>query len=121
MGVLIVDDSKFMRSIIIKILNKHKINVLGEAESGVEAIEQYKKLNPQVVTMDLTMRGMPGLEAVKKIIEIDHKAQIIVCSAMGQQAVIKESIEAGARGFVTKPFEEEALIDEINKAFMFKR
>lgn len=118
MGVLIVDDSMFMRSIITKILNKHEINILGEANNGKEAIEKYKELKPEVVTMDLMMNVMSGLEALKEIIKIDPKAQIIICSSMGQEAFIKEAIGLGAKGFVIKPFDEEALLDEVNKAFL---
>jgi two-component system chemotaxis response regulator CheY len=118
MGVLIVDDSMFMRSIITKIFNKHEINILGEATNGKEAIEKYKELKPEVVTMDLMMNTMSGLEALKEIMEMDPEAQIIICSSMGQKAFIKEAIELGARGFVIKPFDEEALIDEVNKAFL---
>lgn len=120
MGVLIVDDSKFMRNIIIGILNKHNIEVVGEASDGIEAIVKYKALKPAVVTMDLTMEGMNGLDAVREIIKIDSKAHIIVCSAMGQQAFVKEAIDAGARGFVVKPFDDEDLIDEVEKALKIK-
>ncbi len=120
MGVLGVDDSKIMRNIIINILNKHNIEVVGEASDGIEAVVKYKALKPDVVTMDLTMEGMNGLEAVKEIIKIDSNAHIIVCSAMGQQAIVKEAIDAGARGFVVKPFDEENLIDEVSKALKMK-
>lgn len=120
MGVLVVDDSKFMRNIIINILNKNNIEVVGEASDGIEAVVKYEALKPDVVTMDLTMEGMNGLDAVKEIIKIDSKAHIIVCSAMGQQAIVKEAIDAGARGFVVKPFDEENLIDEVSKALKMK-
>lgn len=116
MGVLVVDDSKFMRNIIIEILKRNNIEIAGEASNGKEGILRYKELKPDVVTMDLTMRELGGLEAVKEIIEIDPKAQIIVCSAMGQQEIIKEAVKAGAKGFVIKPFDEEDLVKEINKA-----
>ncbi|MCT8977090.1 response regulator [Clostridium sp. CX1] len=120
MGVLIVDDSKFMRNIIIEILEKNNIKVSGEASNGREAVTKYKELKPTVVTMDLTMREMTGLEAVKEIIKIDSKAYVIVCSAMGQQQIIREAIEEGAKGFVIKPFDEDELLKEINKAFKLK-
>ncbi len=115
-----VDDSKFMRNIIINILNKNNIEVVGEASDGIGAVVQYEALKPDVVTMDLTMEGMNGLEAVKEIIKIDSNAHIIVCSAMGQQAIVKEAIDAGARGFVVKPFDEDNLIDEVSKALKMK-
>jgi two-component system chemotaxis response regulator CheY len=115
MRALIVDDSKFMRNIIIDILNKHNINVIGEASSGKEAVSSYLKLKPDVVTMDLTMTEMSGIEAINEILRIDPKAYIIACSAMGQKAIVKEAIDAGAKGFIVKPFEEEDLMKEINK------
>ncbi|NMM63003.1 response regulator [Clostridium sp. P21] len=121
MGVLIVDDSMFMRSLITKIFNKHGINILAEAANGKEAIVKYKELKPDVVTMDLMMNEMSGLEAIKEIMKIDPKAEIIVCSSMGQKAFIKEAIELGARGFVIKPFDEDALIDEVEKAILHKK
>ena len=121
MGVLIVDDSKFMRNIIIEILERNNIKVTGEATNGKEAVSMYKKLKPDVVTMDLTMREMTGIEAVREIVKIDPKAYIIVCSAMGQQEIIKEAIKEGAKGFVIKPFDEDELVNEINKAFKLKK
>lgn len=120
MGVLIVDDSRFMRSIIIEIFNKHNIEIAGEAENGIEAVIKYQSLMPDVVTMDLTMAGMSGLEAIKEIMQIDSKAYIIVCSAMGQQAIVREAIDAGARGFVVKPFDEEDLINEVKRALKIR-
>lgn len=120
MGVLVVDDSKFMRNIIIEILKRNNIEIVGEASNGREGVLKYKELRPDVVTMDLTMREMTGLEAMKEIIEIDPKAKIIVCSAMGQQEIIKEAVKSGAGGFVIKPFDEEDLVDEINKALKYK-
>lgn len=120
MGVLIVDDSKFMRNIIKKILQKHNIKVVGEASNGKEAVLMYKKLKPDVVTMDLTMREMTGIEAVREILKLDSKAYIIVCSAMGQQEIIKEAVKEGAKGFVIKPFDEEELVNEINNGFKSK-
>lgn len=120
MGILVVDDSKFMRNIIIKILKRNNIEIAGEASNGKEAVLKYKELKPDAVTMDLTMREMTGIEAVKEIIKIDPKAQIIVCSAMGQQEIIKEAVKAGARGFVIKPFDEEDIVNEINKVLKFR-
>lgn len=114
MGVLVVDDSKFMRNIIIEILKRNNIEIAGEASNGKEALVKYKELKPDLVTMDLTMREMTGIEAVKGIIEMDPKAKIIVCSAMGQQEIIKEAVKAGACGFVIKPFDEPDLVDEIS-------
>lgn len=121
MGVLIVDDSTFMRLLITKILNKHEINILGEAANGKEAVDKYKELEPDVVTMDLMMNEMSGLQALEEIMKIDPEAQVIICSSMGQKAFIREAIELGARGFVIKPFDEDALVDEVKKALLYKK
>jgi two-component system chemotaxis response regulator CheY len=121
MGVLIVDDSKFMRNIIIKILEKNNISIAGEASSGKEALLKYKEFNPDVTTMDLTMSEMTGMEAVREILKINPKAKIIVCSAMGQREIINDAVKAGAMGFVIKPFEEEDLVNEINRALKANR
>lgn len=115
MRVLVVDDSKFMRNIIINILKKHNFEIAGEASNGFEGVQKYKELLPDIVTMDLTMKEMNGIDAVKEIIKIDSKAKIVVCSAMGQKDHILESIKAGAKGFVIKPFEEDEFINEIKK------
>lgn len=115
MTVLIVDDSMFMRNIIEKILKQHGFEVAGEATNGREAVDKYKKLLPDIVTMDLTMPDMKGIDAIKLIKKENPAAKIIVCSSMGQKDFIKDAIDAGARGFVIKPFEEEDLIREITK------
>lgn len=112
MGILIVDDSQFMRMIIKNILEQNGIKVAGEAINGYDAIEKYKKLKPEIVTMDLTMQGISGIEAVESILKYDEKAKIIICSAMGQKSVINEAVKAGAKGFVIKPFEEEEFLKE---------
>lgn len=114
MGVLVVDDAEFMRTTMRGMLNENGIEVLGEAANGVEAIEKFKELSPKVVTMDITMPEMNGIEATREIIKINPSAKIIVCSAMGQEAMVIEAIKAGAKAFVTKPFNVEKLINEIN-------
>jgi two-component system, chemotaxis family, chemotaxis protein CheY len=120
MTVLVVDDSMFMRNIIEKILEQHDIEVVGEATNGREAVDKYKKLLPDLVTMDLTMPDMKGIDAIKLIKEINPDVKIIVCSSMGQKEFIRDAIDAGARGFVIKPFEEEDLIREITKVMHCK-
>lgn len=115
MGVLIVDDSQFMRIIISNILQNHGIEVAGEASDGEEAVIKYQQLNPSIVTMDLTMKGVSGIEAVEDIMKLDPNARIIVCSAMGQKAVVSEAIKAGAKGFIIKPFEETDMINEVKR------
>ncbi|WP_425446766.1 response regulator [Dethiothermospora halolimnae] len=115
MSILIVDDTIFMRSTIKKYLEESDIGVVGEASNGVEAVEKYKELNPSVVTMDITMPHMGGVEAIKRIVEYDSDANIIVCSSMGQEDVVMNAIKAGAKTFIVKPFEKSRLLDEINR------
>lgn len=110
--VLIVDDAAFMRLNLRNIL-KEKFEVAGEAKDGQEAVEMYQELKPDFVTMDLTMPVMDGLEAIKAIKDIDPDALIIVCSAMGQQKMIIQAIEVGAKDFVVKPFQEQRVIEAV--------
>ena len=113
--ILIVDDAAFMRMMIRDILSKNGYEVVGEAENGARAIERYKDLIPDLVIMDITMPEMDGIEAVKAIRGIDNKANIIMCSAMGQQAMVIESIQAGAKDFIVKPFQAERVIEAVSK------
>src|SRR5690554_5506463 len=115
--VLVVDDAAFMRMMIKNILISGGYEIVGEAENGKEAIEAYKELRPDLVTMDITMPEMDGIDAVKGIMEIDMKAIIIMCSAMGQQAMVIDAIQAGARDFVVKPFKPDRVLAAINKLF----
>ena len=112
-NILIVDDAKFMRLTLAAILKKGNHHIVGEAESGIEAIDLYEKHKPDLVTMDITMPLMSGLEATKVIKGKYPDAKIIMCSAMGQQKIVRESIEAGAKDFIIKPFEENRVIDAI--------
>lgn len=114
MGVLVVDDAEFMRTIMKGMFSENGIEVTGVAANGIEAIEKYQELNPKIVTMDITMPEMDGIEATREIIKLDPNAIIIVCSAMGQETMVIEAIKAGAKAFVVKPFNEEKLINEIN-------
>ncbi|HDM70653.1 MAG: two-component system response regulator [Thermotoga sp.] len=113
--VLIVDDAAFMRMLLKDIITKAGYEVVGEATNGVEAVEKYKELKPDIVTMDITMPEMNGIEAIKKIKEIDPNANIIVCSAMGQQAMVVEAIQAGAKDFIVKPFQQSRVVEALNK------
>jgi len=113
--ILIVDDAAFMRMMLTDILVEHGHKIVGEAPDAKEALRLYKKLKPDLVTMDIIMPGINGIEAVKKIIQVDPKAKILMVSAMGQQALLKEAIEAGAKGFVVKPFKPEKVIEEVEK------
>ncbi len=115
-NILIVDDAAFMRMMIKDILVKNGYNVIGEAENGVKAVEKYNELTPDLVIMDITMPEMDGIEAVKTIKGNDGEATIIMCSAMGQQAMVIESIQAGAKDFIVKPFQAERVIEAVSKA-----
>jgi len=112
--VMIVDDAAFMRLNLRNIL-KDEYDIIGEAKNGKEAVEMYQELKPDIVTMDITMPVMDGLEAIRAIKDIDPDAQIIVCSAMGQQKMIIEAIEAGAKDFIVKPFKEGRVIEAVRK------
>jgi len=113
--VLIVDDAKFMRLIIKNILEKNNFVIAGEAGDGIEAVNQYKVLKPDIVTMDITMPKMSGIEAVQKITEYDPNALIVMVTAMGQASDVKESIANGAKSFIIKPFDEDIVITTLNK------
>lgn len=114
--VLIVDDAAFMRMMIKDILSKNGYEVVGEAENGHVAIEKYKELKPDLVTMDITMPEMDGIAAVKEIRDFDSSARVIMCSAMGQQAMVIDAIQAGAKDFIVKPFQPERVLEAVSKA-----
>ena len=113
--VLVVDDAAFMRLTLKTMLEKNGFEAVGEAENGRKAIEQYKILKPEIVTMDITMPDMDGIEALAEIIKFDPKANIIMLSAMGQEVKIREAILIGAKGFIIKPFKEEYLLKTLSK------
>ncbi len=115
-GVLIVDDAAFMRMMIKDILTKNGFEIAGEAENGKVAIEKYTELDPELVVMDITMPEVDGIQAVKQIMSMDPKARIVMCSAMGQQAMVIESIQAGAKDFIVKPFQADRVIEAVKKA-----
>jgi two-component system chemotaxis response regulator CheY len=109
--VLVVDDALFMRSMIKDILkNSGKYDVVGEAANGDDAIAKFKELLPDLVTMDIVMPGMDGIEATREILKHDPKARVVMCSALGQEPLVIESIAAGARDFIVKPFTPEKVI-----------
>lgn len=116
--ILVVDDAAFMRTMIKDILTKNGYTVVGEAENGAKAIEKYKELKPDLVIMDITMPEVDGIEAVKGIKKIDANANIIMCSAMGQQSMVIESIQAGAKDFIVKPFQAERVLEAVRKVLM---
>lgn len=114
--ILIVDDAAFMRMMIKDILSKNGFEVVGEAADGNQAVEKFKELNPDLVTMDITMPEKDGIAALKEIKGIDSNAKIIMCSAMGQQAMVIDAIQAGAKDFIVKPFQADRVIEAIQKA-----
>lgn len=114
--VLIVDDAAFMRMMIKDILSKNGFEVIGEAENGAKAVEKWQELRPDLTTMDITMPEMDGITAVKAIKKIDPAAKVIMCSAMGQQAMVIEAIQSGARDFIVKPFQPDRVLEAIRKA-----
>ena len=114
-NILICDDAAFMRMMIKDILSKNGYTVAGEAENGVKAVERYNELKPDLVLMDITMPEMDGIQALKNIKAADSSAKVIMCSAMGQQAMVIESITAGAKDFIVKPFQAERVLEAVKK------
>ncbi|QHE52201.1 response regulator [Pontibacillus sp. HMF3514] len=114
--ILIVDDAAFMRMMIKDILTKNGFEVVGEAQDGNQAIEKYKELEPDLVTLDITMPEMDGITALKEIKSTYPEAKVIMCSAMGQQAMVIDAIQAGAKDFIVKPFQADRVLEAINKA-----
>ena len=113
--ILLVDDAAFMRMMLKDILTKNGYEVVGEAENGAKAVEKYGELKPDLVLMDITMPEMDGIEALKKIKASDANASIIMCSAMGQQAMVIESIQSGAKDFIVKPFQADRVLEAVQK------
>ena len=114
-NILICDDAAFMRMMIKDILTKNGYNVAGEAENGLKAVEKYNETKPDLVMMDITMPEMVGIQALKKIKETDPSATVIMCSAMGQQAMVIEAIQSGAKDFIVKPFQADRVLEAIKK------
>lgn len=113
--VLVVDDAVVMRMMMKDILSKNGFEVVGEAQNGADAVEKYKTLHPDVVTMDMVMPGMDGIAAVKQIIADDPEAKIVMCTSMGQEALLKEAMDAGAKTRITKPFRPADILEVIGK------
>ncbi len=114
--VLIVDDLAFIKLIIRDTLEKTGFEVVGEASNGLEAVEMYKRLKPDIVLMDITMPRMDGIQALQEIMKFDSNAKVIMCSALGQQKLIIQSIQLGAKDFIVKPFKPERIVGAIKKA-----
>ena len=114
-NVLIVDDAAFMRMAIRKMLEPHGHVVVGEAENGIEAVKMSIEIKPDVILLDITMPEMNGVDALKRIKELEPKSKVIICSAMGQQAMVAQAIQYGAKDFIVKPFEEDRLLAAIDR------
>ncbi|HEX8272023.1 MAG TPA: response regulator [Longimicrobiaceae bacterium] len=113
--VLICDDAIFMRTMIGDILTQAGFQIVGEAETGLQAVEKYRALKPDLVTMDIVMPDMGGIDAVREIVKEDPGAKVLMCSAMGQQALVIEAIQAGARDFVVKPFQPSRVLEAVQR------
>lgn len=113
--ILVVDDASFMRLSLKTMLDRNGFEVVGEAENGLKAIEMYKILNPDIVTMDITMPKMEGIEALAEILKFAPHANIIIVSAIGQETKVRQAILLGAKGFIVKPFKEDYLVKALNK------
>jgi two-component system chemotaxis response regulator CheY len=113
--ILVVDDAAFMRMLLKDILGNGGFEIAGEATNGAEAVRKYKELKPDLVTMDIMMPDMDGIQAVKEIKALDPNARIIMCSAMGQKEKVDEAITAGAREFIIKPFQAERIFETLEK------
>ncbi len=114
--ILVVDDAAFMRKMVSDALIKGGHEVVGEAGNGAEAIDRYRDLKPDLTTLDITMPEKDGIAALKEIIELDPQAKVVMCSALGQESKVLESIKLGAKDFVVKPFKPDRVIDAVGKA-----
>ncbi len=113
--ILIADDALFMRNMIKEVFTSNEFEVVGEATNGTEAVEKYRELTPDVTTMDIVMPQKSGIEAVRDIIKINKDARIVMCSALGQESLVMEAIEAGAADFIVKPFKPEKVVEIVKK------
>jgi two-component system chemotaxis response regulator CheY len=114
--VMLVDDASFMRMMLKNILVGSGYEVIGEAENGAKAVEQYKSLKPDLVIMDIIMPEMGGIDAVREIVKVNPSAKILMCSSMGQQSLVVEAIQAGAKDFIVKPFQPSNVLEAVKKA-----
>ncbi len=113
--ILVADDASFMRQMIREIVESAGHEVVGEAADGVEAVEEFKRLQPDVVTMDIVMPRRSGIDAVRGILELDPGARVVMCSALGQETLVQEAMEAGAQDFIVKPFKPDSVLETLRK------
>jgi two-component system chemotaxis response regulator CheY len=114
--VLVADDASFMRQMIRDIIEPEGFEVVGEASDGVEVVEKFKELHPDMVMMDIVMPKRSGIDAVKGIVAMDPTARVVMCSALGQETLVMEAIQAGAKDFIVKPFKPESVVNTLKKA-----
>lgn len=112
--ILVVDDTMFMRTLLKNILFSGSHDIVGEAENGEDAVEKYKALKPDLVTMDVVMPKMNGIEALKAIMALDPNAKVVMCTAVGQEQMVKLAIKTGAKGYIVKPFQAPKVLEEVN-------
>ena len=113
--VLICDDAVFMRTMLADILTQAGFAVIGQAKTGAEAVDKFRELRPDLVTMDIVMPDMGGIDAVRTIMNEYPDAKILMCSAMGQQSLVIEAIQAGARDFIVKPFQPSRVLEAVQR------
>ena len=113
--VLVCDDAVFMRTMLSDILQQAGFTIVGEADTGTKAVSKYKELRPDLVTMDIVMPDMGGIDAVREITAFDPGARVVMCSAMGQQALVVDAIQAGAKDFVVKPFQASRVLEAVQR------
>ena len=113
--VLITDDTAFMRMTLRNVLEKNGFEVVAEAEDGLQAVEMYSTFKPDLVTMDITMPNMDGIEAIKRIMKDDPAAKIVVVSAMGQKTLVIDALNSGAKDFIVKPFQPDRIVEALQK------
>ncbi len=113
--ILVADDASFMRQMIREIVESEGFEVCGEATDGIEAIDEFRRLQPDVVTMDIVMPRKSGIDAVRGIMKLDPSACVVMCSALGQETLVTEALEAGAKDFIVKPFKHDSVIETLKK------
>ena len=113
--VLIADDASFMRQMIRDIIDSEGYEVVGEATDGLEVVETYQKLHPELVMLDIVMPKCSGIDALRRILAADRNARVVMCSALGQESLVQEALQAGARGFIVKPFKPDAVVATLRK------
>jgi two-component system chemotaxis response regulator CheY len=114
--ILVADDASFMRMMIREIVENEGYEIVGEASDGIQAVEMYRELHPDIVTMDIVMPRRSGIDAVREIVELEPSACIVMCSALGQESLVSESLQAGARNFIVKPFKPESVLTTLREA-----